>query len=372
MKQVTEARDSLAHSNRLYEQLEVKFEESEDSNKQLQKMHRTNQVLLEKKTIGLEDMDKELVQLRMEREELHSELDKLRKQVEISMDGKEKLAGRNNSPWRDRTPVIGPFDGRDSESEDAADGEQQEAELARLRKAVRDLSVKLQSSVSRKNQLEREMEELVADNAGLSHTLEKMDADMGTLQMRLEEVGERDAHMADPLTEPTPPTTPQQLGFSKLATGKSASRNQPIDTIESNSSLVLSQPHAASSPSSTSSISDGLGPSSMAVEGSNNKHSLFSELDQEYSSLQHKYQELLRSCNCSGGQSEQGCSSKCGREYAKTAGLDKALSARGKGSPAARQGAFKELFDELFTTLRETSLVADKLIERSSKKNNKK
>ena len=366
-RQLAEARESLECSNRLYEQLEVKLEESEESNRQLQKLHRTTQALLEKKTVGLVDLDKDLVQLRLEREDFYAELDKLRKQVIESTADKERLTSK--SPRREKTPAVGHFDG-DSVDDDSYESEQEE--VTRLRKAVRDLSVKLQSSVSRKKQLEREMEDLVEDNTGLTHTLDKMEGDMSTLHQRLEEARERSVHLLESgvTQEPTPPTTPQQKSFfQSLLTSTKVAPPPPVIASSStgNSITVATTSSINTASATTASSTDALSKSSSTAAVAN-EQSLFSELDQEYSGLQDKYQRLLDSCICSVGRTQLAGGS------AKTVStkMNNSLEKINNGSSANSQGKFKELFDELFSTLRETAQVADKLIESRSPKVNRK
>ena len=371
----------------------MKLEESEESNRHLQKLHRTNQALLEKKTAGLADMEKELLQARTEREELSFELEKLRKQANFGS-ALDQDKQHTKSPKRERTPM-GYLDGDSSPDGDSSLEDEQEAELVRLQKTVRDLSVKLQSSVSYKKQLEREMEDLVADNTGLSHTLERMEGDLRTLQLRLDEANERSADLVE-TSEPTPPSTPKtsaasssrRTGLRNLAnpSGHSCS----TVTLDAMASASLSSTSSSSSvccPSTAalSRVPDSSGPDSATntaaananATGEANELSLFSELGDEYSSLQHKYHELLASCVCShGGQPK---SSKNGGEEDPTgkvppSPLAGAKARRGNttgssgpsSTGAESQGTFKELFDELFSTLRETAQVADKLIEGST------
>jgi len=353
----------------------VKLEESEDSNRHLQKLSRTNQVLLEKKTSGLADMEKELLQEKTEKEELSFELEKLRKQADFAS-AIDQDTRHSKSPKRERTPM-GYLEGDSSPDGDTSLEDEQEVELARLRKAVRDLSVKLQSSVSHKKQLEREMEELVSDNTGLSHTLEGMEGDMRTLQLRLDEASERSTDLMETSVEPTPPSTPKSSAATIAGSSKTAAtRNSASLSGQDCSTLTLDAIALAATSSSTSSSSSSsssvCGPSTAAlsrkpvntttagsdsatttsstaaavVTGGANEQSLFSEFGDEYSSLQHKYQELLASCVCSHRGKQPG-SSKSGEEDATSTLQVTSPAGAGPSSSSTsaknQQGAFTEL-----------------------------
>lgn len=368
-RQLAESRDSLHYSNQLYEQLEVKLEESEESNKQLQKLCRTSQALVEKNTTSLRDLEKELTQLKEERMELRAELDKLRKDADLARE-KEWERRKSRSPGKEKTPEGQVIFDEDSVDDDTVTAEAEE--VARLRSTVRDLSTKLQSSVTQKRQLEREMEELLVDNAGLSQTLEKMGVDMSLLQLRLEEAQERSVHLLEgrATAEVTSPIaiSPQSLSLQSTAVCTSkkdmiptvvvtpdTSHTTPPPTNTASTSTMDTTPERTPehTPEHTPECNPEHTPESDSIAETSNGHSIFSELDREYSSLQQQYKDLLTNCVCSASQSQQ-----------VKGGDDKnAKKSVSKSSVSSGGEAFKELFDEVFATLRQTALVADRLIE---------
>ena len=386
-RQLAEARDSLHYSNKLYEQLEVKLEESEKSSKQLEKWRRSSEALLEKRSTNIGDMEKELTQFREERTHLQAELDKLRRGSNLVAVREFDQLRKSISPRKERSPV-----GKELFDDDSVDDASMSAnseEIVRLRNTVRDLSKKLQCSVSQKRQLEIEIEELSVDNAGLRQNVEKMDGDMSILQIRLEEAQERSLHLLDGgvAVEGTPPialgsqyryhqcipvsackmdaaltakvtpdravsiTSDTTLDTTTLDTTTLDTTTLGTTTLDmTNLDTAILDTTTLDTTTLNTTTSDTiteLAPASDSIETTTNGKSIFSELDSEYSSLQQQYQNLLTNCVCSAQHNV----------------VEKSNITRSSSISCGRRGAFKELFDELFATLRQTAQVADKLME---------
>lgn len=366
-RQLAETRDSLQYSNRLCEQLEVKLEESEESGTQLMKQRRTSEALLEKKSTNLGEMEKELMQFREERMGVQAELEKLRRNADQVVERELDQLRKSRSPGREGTPVgQGLFD---DDSVDDGTMLTQTEEILRLKCTIRDLSTKLQNSVSQKRQLEMEMEELLGDNAGLSRNLEKMDGDMSTLQLRLEEARERNVHLLEEGVA-VEETSPISLGLRCLSHRSVPVSTHPIAVPPT--VIITPDPNeegaiTSSAPLTTSTTSTELNPASNSINGMTIGKSIFSELDIEYSSLQQQYQDLLTNCTCKASRlrhvKADGGSDRKGSSMGSYSAVEKTDVSRSSISSCGRSGAFRELFDELFATLRQTAHVADRLIE---------
>ena len=328
VRQLAESKDSLQFSNHLCEQLEVRVEELETSNEQLTRQCRERQILLDQKASSLAEVEEDLASARAECDHARVDLDRLRKGG-----GGEEGSGRGS---------IEEERGRSSSSEegrghDEADGGRKqlrdvlmEEEVSRLREEVDALTLRVQSSEFQKRRLKREMANALGENATLSKNLEKAEGDLAELQLRLEELTVEPPHSAGHLALVSP--------FDPSS--------HPTHLQNGSSAVPL----------------DGIGRSEMATgaESSNssnaNGQSLFSELDTQFSNLQQSYGDLLHRCTCSaslGHKAQQGVSND-GEEPSPIGMEDEGMTG----------GAFKELFDEMFATLRQTAEVADRLIEK--------
>ena len=346
----------------LYEQLEQKLEESQESSRQLGKLHKTSHALLENKSSSLGDLEKELTKVKQERADLRAELHKLRED-DVGEWSQLKI---RKTPEKDITPVRQVFFGDDSVDDGTKPTENEE--LVRLKSTVRELSAKLQSSISQKRLMERDMDDLLGDNAGLSQNLEKMEGDISTLQLRLEEAQERNMHMLDVRegmeVEDTLPTLLDPCCHHSTAVKMDDDDPMVLmNAQDSGHADSMALPTPPTPPSNTNTAPE-LTPVPDIKETTNGQ-SIFSELDREYSSLQQQYQDLLTNCNCSASQPQQVEEEGGGDgETAKSicSGTKKPVSGSIMGSTAGGS-AFKELFDELFATLKQTAQVADRLIE---------
>ncbi|CAI8051502.1 hypothetical protein GBAR_LOCUS28194 [Geodia barretti] len=94
--------------------------------------------------------------------------------------------------------------------------------------------------------------------------------------------------------------------------------------------------------------------------------SLFSELDSQYSDLQEHYDELVQQCTCSAGLAHRNRMKQAASEMGGADGLSPLVT------PSPRVDSsqpFKDLFEEVFATLKQTAAVADKLVQRKKVSN---
>lgn len=294
------------------------MEEVETSNKYLTKLCEEKQSLLKQKSSHLESTEEVVAHLRAECEGMKRELGKMRKEA--------------TAVTRDENNVTnGP---RGCESVDGGRGMEEESscDVAELRDSISELSLKLQNSAFQKKRLERELEAMLRENSTLSRNLERTEAELVELQLKFEELSESQTQEAVVSPSPTIPLSP-----ASFTTPRSRKNNLPL----------LSTPNGHCDCTEVSKSS-----SSCVASANTNGESLFSELDTQYSSLQQSYGELLHKCTCSASLEH-----KTERAAVHVGG------AGGDGGGARGSGAFKELFDEMFATLRQTAKVADRLIE---------
>lgn len=326
-------KDSLQFSNHLCEQLELKVEELESSNEQLTKLCWKRRALLEQKSCSLAGVEEDLASAMDERDHVRADLDQLRR------DGGEE-GGQGGSK---RVHVAATCDSDRMEKE----------EVVKLREEVEALSLKVRSSDFQKQRLEREAAKALRENANLSGNLEKAEAELAELQLRFVELTEISA-----CSQHGAPVTPHSAVTSPSHTTPVSPHRRFAFPRQSSCSTL---------PGSTSALE--LGRSETVVTelphhplGNENGQSLFSELDTQYSGILQSYRELLRKCTCSASlgphKAQQG---------ADVIGPpSNGLVAREKGEGHRVGGAFKELFEEMFATLKQTAAVADRLIEKRS------
>ena len=183
---------------------------------------------------------------------------------------------------------------------------------------VSELTERVQNLTFQKEKAERELSGLVTENETLSKTLERAEADIEELTSRVaacEEILER---QGTPLS--TPKHSHATPSHFELPGDTEDHTPQPPDREET--------PEA-------------------------NGQSLFNELDNEYSSLRHHYNTLVQGCTCSASLHHKSWTSGGGV-------ANEGVVKEGKSN----EKPFKELFEDLFATLKQTAHVADRLIER--------
>ena len=299
-------RSSLQFSNTSCEQLEQKVEELEHSNKQLQKLCNIQQTLLAQKTSTFVDLQKDFARLKCQHEQL----------LQVKMTVEETDAGGFEAEQKRRSKNLKSDDGGKPLS--IGDG----SDVAELQSSMAELAQSVQNITFQKQKVESELEEVVNDNQSLVKALERADSEIVELQTRLRNVEENSLDLTSPKSRSCPLTDTQQFSPS----------NDP------KSPLTLHK--ACKSPRKSGSDQDAC-------------LSLFSELDIQYSTLQQRYCELVEQCTCSASLFHK-----------------KWFPSKPENPPTNVQmvtdAPFKELFDEVFATLKQTSLVADKLIERKN------
>lgn len=301
-RQLSELKDSLQFSNRSCEQLEQKTEELERSNKRLQKLCDIQQSLLEQKSETLKDLQEDFSQLKYSHEQL-----------------KTKIAARENesgNPTMDQK--LSPSNSK-SGDEDRLLNTSECSDINELQRTLTELAAEVQSCTFQKQKVQRELEDVLNENESLLKALQQADSEVVKLQMKLRHFEENSVEF--------------------VALSPRVGNLIPFTDDLSSPTSQLSHKHLKSPKQSTS--EHGL--------------SLFSELDSQYSSLQQHYEEMVEECTCSAGLIHK-------KWLSSNADV---LHTNVQDNGETMDTPLKELFDEVFATLKQSTLVADKLIERN-------
>lgn len=310
------------------EQLEQKIEELERTNEGLQKSCDSGKSLIEQKCTRIRELEEKLEALQEDYGNMKEHCESLEHSQVKDVPSEEVVA----SP---KTARSISFSGVLRYSSPPR------AEIQDLQDTIDDLMLKLQNANYQKQKLENDFKEVVADNQALGKSLEVAEAEVAELQARVklfEEASEK------PSLE-GPVTSPRSQGLTN-------------STPTCGSSFLCQSPGMESSPSHLPLRSPKV---SSAMEGLLGT-SLFSELDSQYSMLQQQYEDLLHRCTCSASLAY-----KNKRHF--SVEQDEAVDSQplGETQSQMKDRPFKELFDEVFATLRQTAQVADRLIERKNR-----
>ncbi len=184
---------------------------------------------------------------------------------------------------------------------------------------VLELMGQIQKLTFQKQKSHRELTNAMVENESLARNLERA-------ELEIEELTHRVAM------------------FEDVIDGQSTTLKPAHSTPSQHTAFTLPLP----------SVSDDHAPSSPSTEEPNGDSglSLFNELDTEYSSLRHNYDTLVQGCTCSASL----------RHKAWTKGRGVGTVKDSVAIPESRP--YKELFAEMFATLKQTAQVADRLMER--------
>lgn len=338
-RQLAEVKDSLQFSNRTCEQLESRAEEVEKTNTALTKLYESQATQLEQKTTRLQDQEEKLESLQKECQQMKEEHSELGVNPCHSCSNGSKLMRKKATSGGRETPedFIDHPPIEDSNDED-------------VKKTLKELREKLRTVSYQKQKYEKGLREVMIENQTLSRQLEKAEGDASELQARLrafEDAMERQSlerSCSSPLVHSG---HYQHLSVSSTPTYNSVFQYSGALPSSSGGEDTSTQPSLKTSRTTDSLLGT----------------SLFSELDSQYSDLQEHYDELLKECTCSAGLAHRNrlkLSTEC------TSGAD-GLGSLVASSP--RTGSlsgqpFKDLFEEVFATLKQSAAVADKLVQR--------
>ena len=326
-RQLNESRDSLQFSNKLCEQLEQKIEELERTNEGLRKFCDSRKGLIEQKSATIRELEEKLKALQEDYSSVKEHCENL-EQSQVKDVAAEEVA----SP---KTARSISFSGVLRYSSPPR------AEIQELQDTVDDLMLKLQNANYQKQKLENDFKEVVADNQTLGKTLEVAEAEVAELLARVKSFEE--ASEGQSLEGPVTSPRMRELSTSTPTCGSNFLFHSPR-MENSPTHLPLKSPKVAS-----------------AMEGLLGT-SLFNELDSQYNMLQRQYEDLLHRCTCSASLAYKS-------KYHISGDQDEAVDSQpvAETQGQTKDRPFKELFDEVFATLRQTAQVADRLIERRNR-----
>ncbi len=261
----------------------------------------------------------------------HSTLDHRTQQVESLEDEVLELR-RQNERLEERTAQL--VAEKNNAKENPPNGETKARERSKscysnpmeTESIVTELTVRVQKLTFQKEKAERTLTSVLNENESLAKNLERA-------EMEIEELGHRVTVFEDAVDGQSTP----------LSTPKSSHSTQYTSfTLPS-----IPEDHTLQPSLATEEISQDSG------------LSLFNELDTEISSLRQNYNTLVQGCTCS-------------------ASLHHKISSRGGGvvfggvvNEGAEAGSrpYKELFAEVFATLKQSAQVADRLVDRKKGRN---
>ncbi len=308
----------------------------EATNEELVKFCEDRQVVIEQKSAVVRDLREKADSLEQENRRLKDELEQSQLNTEISEgDGAKALQRRHSSNVR---AYMSP-----------EHYQQQKAlleQVTALQEALGKLTLKLQSAQYQRQKLQNELAEVVEENQLLCKTLEKSEMESAELQAKLklyEEASERQHSLDSSLSSVT--------SNRRHRTPSST----PLHSNGFHDHFLLPSPGPEDYPMQRSpkmplDLDDTLGVS------------LFSELDIQHTTLHKQYSQLLHDCTCSASLTHNR------RQQLGVTEADGDQSQDGKQTVGLTQTdrPFKQLFDDVFATLKQTAQVADRLIERRS------
>ena len=200
-------------------------------------------------------------------------------------------------------------------------------EVLELQTLVEELTQRVQKLSYQKQKAERELEEVLTENEDLTKNLERTEVEIAELQARF-----------------------------KL--------HEEVSESQTSESMILSPKLQAQPQTSTPSHGDIQSPLHKNRKSSSSEAqsgmSLFSELDEEYSTLRQSYDQLVQECTCSASLAHK---YRCAKVHVED---NRDASTTVRHSLSDLNKPLKDLFDEVFHTLKQTAQVADRLIERRS------
>ena len=338
MRQLTEAKDSLQFSNKTCEQLESRAEEIEKANTSLTKLCESQQTQLEQKTAALQDLEEKLESVQREVQQMkeHSECQTACRSCSNGNLGRKKTGSRCGETSDDTV-----------DSPTATRGEEE------LRKTVEELTERLQTTSYQRKKYEKGLREVLSENQSLSRQLERAESDLGELQARLRAYEEAMEQQSLERSCSSPLVHSGQ--YHHLSVSSTPTYNSAFQYTSS-----LPSPGGGTGDDAGSQHSLKTSRATDSLLGT----SLFSELDSQYSDLQEHYDELVQQCTCSAGLAHRNRMKQAASEMGGADGLSPLVTPPPRVDASSSGQPFKDLFEELFATLKQTAAVADKLVQR--------
>ena len=306
------------------------MEELNKSNDSLRKARDMRQVNVEQKSKTISD--------------LQERIDTLEKELHLQ---NTKLEWKD-SKCRNCSQVMRQRDGKEEGGDPVEPSGQAHGAEGALRHEVEVLKMRLQQAELQHKRVAKDLQETLAENQNLSLSLERAEEESQARVRYYEDVCDKHNAADTPLMSPkcsSLTSTPKHGHLTKFPFGTPGS---PHNKIHRGTEVVAG--------------------GTAVTGGPGGGISLFSELDSQCCHLQSQYEDLLDHCTCPASVPHRGDQTQPTPSDANSASVVR--KGEGEMKPGEEDGRpalekpLRELFEAVFSTLRETAQVADRLIER--------
>lgn len=329
-RQLSECREALKFANQTCEQFEQRVEELETDLHDVRSQCVGKESTVSRKSRLIEHLETRLDAIEQENLRLREEIGCLNEQQ------KERDSTATYSRSRSYSATSPSRKGMASQSE--------------LQSLAEELTTKLHNSNYQRGKLQEGMEKLLSENHKLNESLVSVEGEVGELQFKIKALEntliERDAALL--------PTTPTRRSMASTPTH--LARMGHIPTTPTHSTFSLQ------------SLSESLSEESLPA-GPNHHNlngvSLFSEFKSSHAQLQNMFDKLVSECKCPASASYRlGTESAWHGDVAGTMEGNSFERSTRNSLETTKEESLTDLFQEVFVTLKQTTLVADKLLER--------
>ena len=307
-------------SSQLAEHLESKLNESEEEVDQLQRQCDLLQLELNKSDghlhhseALLEEQATEVLQLKRKVDDLQLE----RRRLEQELEGERR---KTVSPMVPFTPPMGTSS----------------AECTLLAEELASLRSKLEQSQACKMKLERQLSDVALEKAGLEQQVTLAEETVEELRSRLAATEDIDSGLVSGSTRLKRSKSMLYGGKQCYAARRPSHSSSPLKSPQTLEPLPSLHPHSSGSRSPT------------------NIPSLWSELDSQCTTVQGQFDQWVQKCNCSASLEYQ--------KYVKARQMAQQEESKERTQPPLQP--FKNIFDELFSSIKETTAVANRLLSK--------
>lgn len=310
--------------------MELRLEESETELKQLKIQKTKQEAALQIKARTIEDLQSLLETLESDNLQLQEDL---------------KSSTRTSTPDKDDTTTSST--GRNFErSQSYAECSQMSPSAKELQEVVEDLTKRLSDLQFQKTRMKQSTETVSSENRKLKELLMKAESEAIDLQAQVKFLEELNSEKSEPAT-PIPPQSPGRRALLM------SSMSNPGNMC----------PHCSGNFFETS-FENSLSPAGLKMENGGiitGSDTLFSELENELNTLQIRFDRLLQDCTCSASVPYKDLMldtpPPCG-EGPKESITKATLFCDSE----LREKSLKDLFEEVYASLKQTSVVADQLL----------
>lgn len=318
--------ESLKFANKSCEHLEQKLEESESELRELKLTNVKQEATLQVKMKIIEDLQSSLESLESENLQLQENL---------------KLTSPNFSKDQDGNDVTIDSLSKLERSQSYAESGETSRKSKEMQELLDDLTKTLNDTKYQKNKMKQNADMISSENKKLKELLMKAETEVIELEAQVRVLEEASCERSQPAT---PIPTPLSPG-----------RRAPLQSSMSNPGNIC--PHCNGSLFETI-FEDSL-VSGSPTGNNNSTDTLFTEFQNESNALQLKFNKLVQDCTCSASIPYKEVMLDTPPPFIETPPTNE---------PATEEpSSLKDLFEEVYLSLKKTSVVADQLM--STRKN---